>query len=178
MRRLDGPRVYLRPLGEGDTSDVIRWRSDPDVMRQLFSERAPTREEHSLWLARLPERTDRQEFVIVLRDPDRAVGTVGLSRIDHTAGSAEYGILVGESGWREKGIAREASTLILSYAFGELGLRVVELRLFADNRPARHLYAALGFSEVPELSDRREKGSEVRATIAMVLSAGDWQLHE
>ncbi len=164
---LRGPTVLLRPITAEDTPHILRWRADPTVAQQLFSDRPPTREEHEAWLARLEQSRDRIEFAIVMHDGARPVGTIGLSRIESSGGSAEYGILLGETDARGKGIAREASELLLAYAFGEFGLREVYLHLFADNLPARRLYERLGFREDSTAAGSREKDGRLRQTLCM-----------
>jgi RimJ/RimL family protein N-acetyltransferase len=168
---LQGPTVVLRPMAREDTADVLRWRADPAVARQMFSERAPTREEHEAWLAALAQSPERMEFVIALRAGGRAVGTIGLSRIQPPGGSAEYGILLGEADARGRGIAREASELLLAYGFDELGLDELFLNLFADNTAARRLYERLGFREDPARGGVREKDGALRKTVCMRLPA-------
>ncbi len=168
--RLEGPRVRLRPLAATDGDLVVRWRSDPDVAWELFSERPPTRGEHDSWFRGLHARTDRREFVIIEKGADRPIGTIGLSAIDEQTGEAEYGILIGEPTARGKGLAREASDLILRHAFDDLGLASVRLELFADNAPALRLYRALGF-EVSSVGRRIKAGTE-RPTVVMRLYRG------
>lgn len=167
--RLEGSRVYLRPLALADTDLILRWRSDPRIASQLFSERPPTRQEHEAWFAKIQETRDRLEFVIVMRETDQPIGTVGLSQIDWQRQEAEYGIVIGEARWCGQGMAREASTLLLQYAFQTLQLRTVRLRAFADNRPATALYEQLGFVQEPTSSGKQRKGSAIRETVTMKL---------
>ena len=169
-----GRRVYLRLLSASDAENIVRWRSDAAVASQLFSERPPTIAEHEAWFVSLEQGGDRREFVIVLKDSDRPIGTIGLSNIDTERGQAEYGILIGESDCRYKGMAREASELILKYAFEELDLKRVGLNLFADNATARHLYEKLGFRVDPELATVRVKDGRRRPTLGMWLSREQW----
>ena len=171
MTALTGPTVLLRPMAGGDTAHVLRWRADPEVARQLFSERPPTRAEHEAWLARLAQSYDRIEFIIALRESGRPVGTIGLSRIQGAGGSAEYGILLGEADVRGKGIAREASELLLAHAFGALGLGEVFLHLFEDNVAALRLYQRLGFREDPAAGGIRRKDGRLRKTLCLRLPA-------
>lgn len=176
-QRLEGQRVYLRPIEPADTESILRWRAQPAVADQLFSERPPTQAEHEGWLASLQQRADRAEFVIVARAGDRPIGTIGLSSIDRERGEAEYGILIGEAEWRGQGAAREASELILAYAFEALELQQVFLNLFADNQPARRLYARLGFVEDPAMAGERPKSGEPRKTAGMRLQREAWAGH-
>ncbi len=142
---IEGERVQLRRMGPEDAADVVRLRSDPDVQAQLFSERPPTVDEHLRWLADVEARGDRHEFMIVERTSGRSVGTIGLSHVDRTHRRAEYGVLLGETGARGKGLASEASRLLLDYAFRTLGLVRVYLHVLADNEAAVRLYERVGF---------------------------------
>ena len=164
---IEGERVQLRRMGPQDAADVVRLRSDPDVQAQLFSERPPTVAEHLRWLADVDARGDRHEFMIVERTSGRSVGTIGLSRIDPTHRRAEYGVLIGEPGARGKGLASEASRLLLDYAFRTLGLVRVYLHVFADNAAAVRLYERVGFLREGLLRRHVYKGGRFRDVVAM-----------
>jgi len=142
---LRGEKVSLRPLAREDAEDVVRWRGDPEVHAQMFAAAPPSLEEHLRWFASLEGRNDRVEFVIVENDGGRPIGTIGLSGIDRVNRRAEYGILIGDRGARGRGLAREASRLLLAYAFGELGMHRVYLHVFRENEAAVRLYGRLGF---------------------------------
>ncbi len=164
---IEGERVQLRRLGPQDAADVVRLRSDPDVQAQLFSERPPTVAEHLRWLADADTRGDRHEFMIVERTSERSVGTIGLSRIDPTHRRAEYGVLIGEPGIRGKGLASEASRLLLDYAFRTLGHVRVYLHVFADNEAAVRLYERVGFLREGLLRRHVYKGGRVGDVVVM-----------
>ena len=143
-RIIQGKRVKLRPLSARDTDDIVRWRSSPEILAQMFADEPLTRARHLEWLVLIQARGDRQEFVIVETAIGRSIGTVGLG-IDVKNHRAEFGILIGEPDARGKGYAHEAGDLILRYAFDDLKLHRVYLHTFADNGPAIRLYEALGF---------------------------------
>lgn len=162
-----GARVVLRPVDERDTDDVVRWRAEPAVAAQLFSERPPTRAEHLAWLARLRPDGDRREFIIVERAAGRAVGTIGLSQLDRRYRRAEYGLLIGEPAARGKGMAAEASRLLLQHAFTALGLNRVYLHVLADNDAALRLYGRLGFASEGVLREHVYKDGRFRDVVVM-----------
>jgi len=170
---IEGERVQLRRMGPQDAADVVRLRSDPDVQAQLFSERPPTVAEHLRWLADVDARGDRHEFMIVERTSGRSVGTIGLSRIDPTLRRAEYGVLIGESDARGKGLASEASRLLLGYAFGTLRLHRVYLHVFVHNAPALRLYRRVGFEPEGVLRQHVWKGDEFHDVVVMAVLAGE-----
>ena len=157
---IEGERVLLRQMSREDAADVVRMRAEPDVQAQLFSAGPPTIEEHLQWLAAMEARGDRHEFMIVERASGRSVGTIGLSHIDRVNRRAEYGVLIGEPGARGKGLAAEASRLLLGYAFGTLGLRRVYLHVFARNADALRLYRRVGFHPEGVLRQHVRKGDE------------------
>ena len=154
--RFDGPRIYLRPLMWDDTELIVRWRNDPSVADQLFSECPPSHQEHEAWFAKLLQSDDRIEFVIVVRAGEQSVGTIGLSHIDRKRGEAELGIMLGVTTWRRQGIGFEASELILRHAFENMHLQRIRLNSFADNASAIRLYKSLGFSEEPSSQTTEE----------------------
>lgn len=166
---ISGERVLLRPLDERDTEDVLRWRAQPEMLARLFADVPPTRADHLAWLERMRAQRDRQEFVIVDRAGDRPVGTIGLSHIDLRYRRAEYGILIGEPDARGKGMAAEASRLLLDHAFGPLGLHRVYLHVLSDNEPALRLYRELGFELEGRLRDHVWKGARFRDVVVMGL---------
>jgi len=157
---IEGERVLLRRMGRDDAADVVRMRAEPEVQAQLFSARPPTMEEHLRWLADTEALGDRHEFMIVERASGRSVGTIGLSHIDRVNRRAEYGVLIGEPGARGKGLAAEASRLLLAYAFGTLGLRRVYLHVLARNADALRLYRRVGFQPEGVLRQHVRKGDE------------------
>jgi UDP-4-amino-4,6-dideoxy-N-acetyl-beta-L-altrosamine N-acetyltransferase len=166
---IEGERVLLRRMGRQDAEDVVRMRAEPGVQAQLFSERPPTMDEHLNWLAGIQARDDRHEFVIVERTSGRSVGTIGLSHIDRAHRRAEYGILIGEPGSRGKGLAAEASRLLLGYAFGTLGLRRVYLHVLTRNEDALRLYRRVGFQLEGVLRQHIRKGDEFLDVAVMAI---------
>lgn len=171
---MEGHRVDLRSLEAGDAEVVVAWRNDPGIIAQLFSEAPPTRESHLRWFEQVQREGGRQEFIIIERATGQRIGTVGLSGIDPGRRCAEYGILIGEEDARGKGLAHEASELILRYAFEQLNLERVTLNLFADNTAALKCYHRLGFVRQPTLDGERVKGRVRRRTWTMWLSRERW----
>jgi RimJ/RimL family protein N-acetyltransferase len=170
--RLEGDRIFLRQLAEADTDHILRWRADPVVAREMFSERPPTRAGHEAWLENLRTEGRRLEFVIVAREGDRPVGTVGLSEV--TGSGAEFGILIGDPAARGTGFASEAGEVLLDFAFDVLKLERIVLHLFADNAPALRLYERLGFTEDVSAAGERTKDGVKRPTARMCLNRVAW----
>ena len=169
---IHGDRVVLRSMEPADTDDVLRMRSAPEVVAQLFTEKPMTRDGHLSWLEQITAQGIRQEFMIVEHVSGQSIGTVGLSHIDTTHRRAEFGILIGQAEARRKGRAFEAGRLLLDYAFNKLGLHRVFLHVFADNEPAIRLYRKLGFVEEGLLRQHVFKNGRYRDVVVMGMHQG------
>lgn len=169
---MQGDRVLLRPMEKTDADDVVRMRSAPEVLAQLFSDEPPTRESHLRWFEQMQIQGIRQEFMIVERETGRSIGTVGLNHIDPNHRRAEFGILMGDEEARGKGLAFEASRLLLDYAFNKLGLYRLYLHVFPDNEPALHLYRKIGFVQEGLLRQHVFKNGQHRDVGVMALLRG------
>jgi UDP-4-amino-4,6-dideoxy-N-acetyl-beta-L-altrosamine N-acetyltransferase len=167
--------VVLRELTADDGELIVAWRQNPAIALQLFGRAPETVDAHRHWFESMREVGTRHEFVILWPDggPSRPVGTVGLTGIDHRHRRAEYGVLIGESSARRRGVAFEASRLILEYAFGELNLHRVFLQVFADNVPAIKLYERLGFLREGLLRDHATRDGVPYDVVVMGLLASE-----
>lgn len=174
---LRGQVVWLRPLSRDDGPLIVRWRRQEEVARQLFGQ-PPTLLEHQRWFEAIQQGRGREEYVIVWNiGGRRPVGTIGLSGIDSRHRRAEFGILLGEREARGKGVALEASELIVRRAFADLRLERLYLHVFADNLPAIRLYQALGFAEEGRLRRhaRRQDADESQDVLVMGLLTTEWR---
>lgn len=145
--RIETPRLWLRPMVDGDAERVVRWRTEPSTARMLFSP-PPTLEEHRQWFQ--GPRTGRLDYVIVRKDAKRPIGVVNFKGLDG-GDTAEAGKLIGDRRSRGRGMAKESFAGWLLYGFGALGLRRVIVRTRMDNAPNIHLNRKLGF----QIIDRR-----------------------
>jgi len=85
--------------------------------------------------------------MIVEKQLKAAIGITLLVNIDYKNRNAECIIDIGEKEYWGQGYGTEALTLLLNYAFQELNLHRVSLRVFSFNEKAIHLYKKLEFKE-------------------------------
>jgi RimJ/RimL family protein N-acetyltransferase len=145
---LVGKRVKLRPVEETDLPLLVEWRNQPDVWTRFFNKFPLSHSGQRAWYKGLSE--DRNRLLLILEDlgSHEAVGTVGFDRMDSINRVAEYGnILIGPERFRRKGLAREATILILAYGFGRLNLNRIFLHVLEENTEAINLYRKCGFKD-------------------------------
>src|SRR5919198_698339 len=85
------------------------------------------------------------EVLRALGESDQ-VATALLVRVDQRAGTAEFGLTIGER--RNQGLGTEATKLVLDWAFTVMGLHNLLLLTFSWNLPAIRAYSKAGFREI------------------------------
>lgn len=142
--------VYLRPLRADDAKISCKWRNDPEVWKFTGSrpDRYITYEIEKEWLNFTLEKKSERRFAICLKKGDRYIGNTQLLGIRRK--SASFHLFIGDRRYWGKGIGKEASFLILQYAFSELKLQQVALEVHKENIPAISIYKSMGFEHVDE----------------------------
>ena len=144
---LAGERVRLRLLEEADLPCTLAWRNQDHIRRWFVHADVITPEQHRRWFDGYRERDDDFVFVIEeTRDLRKPVGQVSLYRLDSARHRAEYWrLMIGEAYATGRGLAHEATDVLIRYATTALGLHEIELEVFADNAAAVAIYSACGF---------------------------------
>ncbi len=139
--------MSLRLLGEADLPRTLAWRNIDSIRRWFVHSDLITPEQHRRWFEAYRERDDDFVFVIEeMRDLRKPVGQVSLYRVDWARHRAEYGrLMIGEADATGRGLAHEATDVLIHYATENLGIREIELQVFAENAAAIAIYSACGF---------------------------------
>jgi RimJ/RimL family protein N-acetyltransferase len=142
-----GKHVYLRAAERSDLDTFVRWLNEADTVRYLSMVGPMSRASEERWFDGLLERQGKRDFhfVICLLSDGRAIGTAGLHEIDHEAGSAAFGIAIGDEADRNQGYGTDALRAICAFGFGSLPLERIYLDVFAANERARRSYERAGF---------------------------------
>lgn len=123
------------------------WRNDSQVMYSTN----PSLDVYSLEETKefvekiiLPAISSKS-YIIYDKHNAQPIGITSLINIDVKNRNAECIIDIGEKDYWGQGYGSEALTLLLNYAFLELNLHRVYLRVFSFNEKAISLYHKLGF---------------------------------
>lgn len=164
--------IYLRPMEDRDTGDIIRWRNDDGVRKRFIYQGLFTEESHRNWVRTMVEPGKVVQMMICESDTDQAVGSVYIRDIDHTHHKGEYGIFIGEERARGRGVGTAAAKLMLRCGFEELGLHKVFLRVFADNARAIRSYEKAGFEREAYLKEDVLIDGSYRDMVLMAVLSG------
>lgn len=142
-----GEKATLLPFDEAYAGRVHAWINNEDVRWGTGTEGPVSDYEHRRWYERTMNDSSQRVFIVGQGSGPEAIpaGVIGLRHLDLRSRTAEYWMYLGEAKSRRKGVARNASELLLSFGFGTLGLNRIYLVVNENNEPAIALYRKLGF---------------------------------
>jgi RimJ/RimL family protein N-acetyltransferase len=143
--------VTLRPAVPRDAAAARRIGLHPSILR-LFGEepdgdwRELTRDESQELLEALAPTEDRVTWVVDAGDG--FIGSASLHSFSTDGSTAAYAIGLLDPAVLGRGLGTEATRLVLKYAFGNLGLEELTVRVLESNTRAIACYARCGFAEL------------------------------
>lgn len=151
--RHENPEIYLRPMTKADTDRIICWRNSEAVRTKFIYQELFTHATHEEWIRNMIETGRAVQMIICECKEDKPLGSVYIRDIDHIHHKGEYGIFIGEPEERGRGVGTAAAQLMLRYAFSEMDLHKIFLRVLADNVQAICSYEKAGFLREAYLRD-------------------------
>ncbi|MED1945285.1 MULTISPECIES: GNAT family N-acetyltransferase [Brevibacillus] len=142
-------RIYLRKMTGEDVDVYHTWRNDVEVMRTTnpFMDVYTWDDTNGFVNQVILQGSSSKSYMIVDCQTNRPIGITSLIQIDLKNRNAECIIDIGEKEYWGKGYGGEALKLLLDYAFLEMNLHRVSLRVFSFNEKAIKLYERLGFKQ-------------------------------
>jgi diamine N-acetyltransferase len=160
MSFLEGEKVLLRAMEPHDLNNLYIWENDPE--NWFVSQTRAPYSKHVLTQFIDESQKDIYEtrqmrLMIILKSNDHdekeAVGAIDLFDFDPFHRRAGIGILVGKREYRRQGIASEALSLLINYAFKILGLHQLYCNVASSNEASYNLFVKAGFQVTGEKKD-------------------------
>jgi RimJ/RimL family protein N-acetyltransferase len=147
MALLRGETVRLTALGEGDLEVLERWHEDDEFLRLFDSNPAVPRPKASLkkWIEEAEGASDTFLFAIRSLADDVLLGIALIEDIEWSNQQGWLSIGLGNRSTWGKGYGKDATRLLVAFAFRELNLYRLSLTVFDYNVRAISLYEGIGF---------------------------------
>ena len=148
MRKLlQGLRVRLTALKEGDIETLENWFDDVQFMRNYDMIPAILKGKKGIeeLINYYSDNTQRCILGIRLVEDNRLIGIAGFDEIIWSNGTAYLFIGIGDNSYRGKGFGKEGLNLLIDYGFNELNFHKIQLNVIEYNQGAIKLYEKAGF---------------------------------
>lgn len=173
---LQGPRVRLRGPRDDDAPALFALFGDAQVMR--YWSRPPMQDvaEAQALIADIHKSMQKRRLInwVIADGDDALIGSCTLLAFDTAHRRAELGYALHPAHWG-RGIAREAATLALDWAFGYLRLHRCDAGIDPDNHASRTLLHRLGFVTEGLQRESFFVGDRVTDSELLGLLASDWR---
>lgn len=177
MSRMSAERVSLREFRQEDISGIRSWVTDRDTTKFLGGGylRPQTWEQSERYLSSLLEG-DAGGVNLVIADKDtlRYLGQCSLMMIDYTARHAELAAVMCPK-QQGQGLGAEGIFLMLGYAFEQMNLNRIHLKVRADNVRAVRCYEKCGFVREGVLRAHAFGDGKYHDVICMGILRSEWE---
>ncbi len=178
---LRSPRLEFRTPEVEDAPRLAGWINDPDIRKHLDQAAFPV----SLvaernWVERLTERVAARTDMVLLvqrQSDSEPVGTCGLHGINWLARWVEFGLLLGRDHWGH-GYGGEITERMLKYAFEELNLNALRLRVNVSHERAVKRYEKSGFQHEGVMRQAAYIDGRFEDVMWMSLLRSEWEARQ
>ncbi len=145
--KIIGQKVLLGPFRSELADTYRRWLHDLETSVNLHPNILLTFEDEQEWLRSFAKQGNIG-FTIYEKKTGTPIGSTGLHFNEGVNYTAEFGILIGEKSFQEKGLGTEATALTVDYGFNILNLSSISLKVHEFNKRGFHVYEKVGFRTV------------------------------
>lgn len=142
-----GENLDLVPSSKEWVELMCKWSNDPDVRHYARNVLPNTLEDVKKWLEP-HERNGAPEFIVMTiwhKKDKKPIGAAGLGDIKWFNRWANAFLQIGDKNYWGKGVATEATKLLLQYAFEEVNLNKVSGQIILDNIGSWKVAEKVGF---------------------------------
>jgi RimJ/RimL family protein N-acetyltransferase len=164
-----GERIRFRAVEQDDLPTFVNWINDPEVRQGIGIYLPYAMADEEEWFETMRKRSaNEHNFAIEVRPPGgqaseagmgswKMIGSCGFFNLDHRNRSTEFGIMIGDKNYWNKGYGTEAVRLLCQHGFNTLNLNRIYLMVLENNPGAIRAYEKAGF-----VHEGRQRQAEFR----------------
>jgi len=175
---LEGKKVVLRRVKPKEIIKCVKWFKDKDVNRHLREDRSDMTEKKELaWLRKAKKSKNEFQMGIYYKEDGKEVyvGNTGLNKIDWKHGTTEFGIIIGDKRYWDRGIGTETLKLMVDFGFKVLKLNSIHLMVDERNKRAQRCYERVGFKYAGKLRNHSVAKGKLINWFVMDTIKKDWK---
>ncbi|MEY9758386.1 GNAT family N-acetyltransferase [Bradyrhizobium yuanmingense] len=142
---LSGPNVIVRRVRPADRDGFFALQTDPEIHEMFGGSRDTYRVMTREAADAVVERLSSHPFAWVIEHGSRVIGETRLDRVDMQDRRASFAVGILDPQCLGRGIGTEAMRLVLRFAFEQLKLHRISVRVLAYNLRAIRAYQKCGF---------------------------------
>lgn len=151
------------------TQEYINWLHDPEVNKFMESGKYPETKESLETFIDSVNQKENLFLAIVEKESKRHIGNIKIDSINRFNQTAEYAIMIGDKEAWGKGLAKEASDIVINHCWNALNIRKLKLGLISGNQVASRLYEKMGFDKEAVLKKEVFSNGEYVDVIRMAI---------
>lgn len=163
---LRGKDFILRGLTEEDYQRIYEWSKDEELRyyyykRNTFVRYNQIKERHENL------NLDKNKELMIEVADGTTIGNCSLNDIDWINSNCELNILIGEKDYWSKGYGQKVIKRLIDYAFLDLNLYCIYLKVYSFNHRGIKCYENCGFTREAVLKNRLYRNGKYYHTIIM-----------
>lgn len=174
-----GENIRLRAIEREDIPRFVRWMNDPEVIQFILMNSPLSKAMEEQWFEKQLEKPPHQGQILAIEILENNewihIGNTGLHNVEPVDLNAEFGIVIGEKAYWNKGYGRKAARLLLQHGFGDLNLHRIYLYVFENNLRGMKAYEAAGFMKEGVMRDAVYKNGKYLDVVIMSILHSEWK---
>ena len=177
---IEGERIDLVAGNSKWANLVCKWMNNPKVRHYSRNMWPLTLEDIKKWFEPTPDRQMKEfiVFTVYHKEAKRPIGSIGFNHINWVSRNANIFLTIGEPEYWGKGIAGEASKLMINYGFTELNLYKIIAGVFTPNTRSLRAAEKLGFEKEGVLKEEMYVDGQYHDIHKFALFKRDWKIKE
>lgn len=175
---LNTDRLTLRKISFQDVDFIYKHFGDEEVCRYMVDNETVKTIEEAVdiikWSHSDPEYPTNNRWLIIYKEKNEPIGTIGYHRWDRNNRIAEIGYDLSKNYWK-KGIMSEAMSKVLDFGFHKMGLNRIQAYVHIENTDSYNILRRNGFYAEGIIRDMYLYRGKYHDHYMMSLLAKDYQ---
>lgn len=164
--------LILRKVRKEDLKNLMVWRMNPEVTRNLYTDPELTMDKQIDWYNKMI--LDSTKLYWVIEFDSIPIGLIWLYQIDMRNRKCEWGYFIGDDSFRGKGIARNLECNIYDFVFYNLNLNRLYCEIFNFNEKVIAIHQKFGSEIEGIFKDHIFKNGQYFDVTEMAILKSKW----